>query len=197
MKFKWGIAIVMAGLGTAQASQECAEISDRNSRLACYDAEYRPSINRNTVSQWDTQTERSAIDDSVSVFVSVDSQEPIQGRFSRGKAPARLVMRCVENTTSLLFNFNDNHMTSHQQYGEVTLRIDDGRAFTRRMNESTNNRTLGLWSGGQSIPVIRDMFGADLLTVRATPFSESPITVQFPISGIEDAVAPLREACNW
>lgn len=52
-------------------------------------------------------------------------------------------------------------------------------------------------SGGQTIPVIQEMFDAEQLTVRATPFNESTITVQFPIAGLQEAIEPLREACNW
>jgi type VI secretion system protein VasI len=35
------------------------------------------------------------------------------------------------------------------------------------------------------------------LYVRAAPFSESRIEMTFNITGIEDEIAPLREACSW
>lgn len=194
---KWvvGISVALAS-GMAQGSQECADIGDNHSRLACYDAEYRPATSVSSDSVWTVRQDVSPIDDSTAVFMTVLSSERIPTRLGR-EDYATLSLRCQENTTSLILGFAGNHMTSHQQYGNVTLRLDGETAQTKRMNESTNRRSLGLWSGGSSIPYIRSMFGHDTLTVRATPYSESPITVQFPITGLEDAIQPLREACNW
>lgn len=194
---KTTIALSLALLAPATwAAEECAGIQDSQRRLACYDSEYRPATTVTTESAWEVRRDVSPIDDSVLVFMAVLSSEPIPARFGRDDY-ATLHLRCHENTTSLILGFAGNHMTSHQQYGSVTLRLDDQPAQTRRMNESTNRRSLGLWRGGDSIPFIRSMFGHDVLTVRATPFGESPITTQFPITGLEEAIAPLREACNW
>lgn len=141
----------------------------------------------------------SQIDDSPSVTLRADSNERIGDRIGRNAAPATLSLSCIENTTRLTINMNDNHMASspYHDWGHVTMRIDSRQAFTRRMQESTNNLVLGLWRGGQSIPVIRDMFGAEKLTVRATPYGKSPITVTFDISGLQEEITPLRQACNW
>lgn len=147
-------------------------------------------------SSWIVNTSTSAIDDSRGVIMTSFSSDTIRSRFGQPRS-AKLVLRCRENTTSLFLVFAGNHMTDHQQYGRVTVRIDDQDARTLRMNNSTDNRALGLWRGGQSIPVIRQMIGHDTVTVRATPFSESPITTQFPIDGLEEAIDPLRAACNW
>jgi len=65
------------------------------------------------------------------------------------------------------------------------------------MDESTDNKALGLWSGGESIPVIKKMFGKKQLIARMTPFSESPITVEMDITGLDAAIEPLRTACGW
>ncbi|WP_176372167.1 type VI secretion system-associated protein TagO [Halomonas citrativorans] len=183
-------------IGQAHAADDCVDISNDERRLACYDAEYQPSSVVAQESAWMVNNSTSPIDDSVAVYMRVFSKEPITNRLGR-QADAELWLRCVENTTSMIFKFAGHHMADLNQYGQVTLRIDDQQARTLRMNESTDHSSLGLWSGGQSIPVIRSMFGKDTLTVRATPYSQSPITTQFPISGLEDAIEPLKEACNW
>jgi type VI secretion system protein VasI len=81
-------------------------------------------------------------------------------------------------------------------YDRVTTRIDDLRAETRSWVESTNNEALGLWRGS-GISFIRSMFGHDVLLVQATPFNDNTIIIEFPITGVEDAIKPLREACHW
>lgn len=151
------------------------------------------------VSPWRAREETSPMDDSKSVFLSTKSNERIPGRYGNAPGNATLFVRCVENTTALILQMNGNHMTSsrYHDWGHVQMRIDDKQAFTKSMNASTNHQSLGLWSGGQSIPVIQRMFDADLLTMRATPYSESPITMTFDISQLKDEIAPLREACHW
>jgi len=188
--------MTLLAVGTAHASEECADISNDQRRLACYDAEYRPAVEAESVSEWTVSEQTSPIDDSKTVVVRTDALEAVLGRFGRDHLPS-LIMRCQENRTVMYIHFDQLHMADIQNYGSVTMRVDQQQASTRNMQASTNSTSLGLWSGGQSIPVIRSLFDADILTIRATPFSESPVTVQFPISGLEEAITPLREACNW
>lgn len=190
------IALTLAVSHSAFGSSECVEISDDQRRLSCYDAEYQPAVVSQSVSEWQVSEEASLIDDSKTVVVKTMSLDEISDRVGRS-SHANLVLRCHENTTSMYMTFAGNHMTDHQQYGRVVTRVDQTDAVNYSMSVSTDNRALGLWSGSRSIPFIRSMFESETLTVRATPYSESPITVQFPISGLEKAVEPLREACNW
>lgn len=173
--------------------------ADEPDSAADSNAEQAPSEPEKPASPWHTRVGVSPMDDSKSVFLSTTSNERVPGRY--GKAPARvaLYVRCVENTTSLILEMNGNHMasSSYHDWGHVQMRIDENRAFTKAMTESTDNSSLGLWSGGNSIPVIKQMFGAEKLTLRATPYSESPITMTFDIGQLEDDIAPLREACHW
>lgn len=150
-------------------------------------------------SPWQASEDVSPMDDSKNVYLYTRSNEPIPGRYRRSIARPTLTLRCVENTTALILNMDGHFMASseYHNWGHVEMRIDDGNAFTKSMRESTNNRSLGLWNGGSSIPVIKQMFNADQLTMRATPHSESPMTMTFDISELEEEIAPLREACHW
>jgi type VI secretion system protein VasI len=90
-------------------------------------------------------------------------------------------------------------MTSSENnnYGDVTFRVDDQKARTVGFEESTNKRSLGLWRGGRSIPEIKRLFGGKKLIARMTPYSENPFTATFNITGLEEAIEPLRKACHW
>lgn len=88
-------------------------------------------------------------------------------------------------------------MTDHQNYGQVTFRIDKQKAFTRSTDVSTDNNALGFWSGGNAIPFIKGLFGGSELLVQAMPFNSSAITFSFDISGLEELIKPLRTACKW
>ena len=183
----------------AQGVEECVAIEDPNDRLNCFDqafikSETKPS---NSVSAWQLRTETSLLDDSTSVFLSIFSKEPILNRFGSG-GPAQLTVRCLENTTSVVVNFAGLFMSDIQGRGRVDFRVDDNPPDNINMRVSTNNQALGLWKGGQSIPFIQThLLGGDSLYLRATPHSESAVEMQFNISGLDEKIGPLREACNW
>ncbi|WIX31230.1 type VI secretion system-associated protein TagO [Salinicola sp. JS01] len=187
--------VTLAGATAANADQDCASISDSQSRLACYDQ--HSSVGKaETESAWRIKRRTSPIDDSTTVLLSSDSREPIKDRLGRQRK-ATLMLRCQENSTSLMLFFAENFMSDLNQYGEVTLRIDDQQANVIRMDESTDHMLLGLWDGAAPVRMIRSLLGHDVLTVRATPFNGTPITAQFPLTGLEEAIKPLRDACHW
>jgi type VI secretion system protein VasI len=90
------------------------------------------------------------------------------------------------------------HLASgHGGYGTVEYRFDDNPAGKRSFDASTDNRALGLWNGRKSIPLIKQMLGADKAIFRFTPYGNSPVTAKFGISGLAEAIQPLRDACHW
>jgi len=183
-------------------ASDCATIENDLDRLACYDRE----SGRTPVSEveppaetgnWVVRTDKSEFEDTTDVFVSIDSDEVVACSNYSSHQKARLLLRCLENTTSLIL-MTDCHLASgFGGYGTVEYRIDERKARSRGFQESTNNRSLGLWSGGKSIPVIKELFGGKRLLVRFTPFNQNPVTARFDITGVEDAVAPLRKSCSW
>lgn len=203
-----GIAVMCLVLpGNALASEEleqCKSLQNGISRLACYDkisgyvfsaATETPAPTRGK-GKWRVQTEKSPLDDSTNVFVALTAEDGIKDRFGR-PSTITLTFACRENKTSAWFTFKGLYMADIQGYGDVTYRIDSRPARTRGMTESTDNEALGLWNGGGAIPFAKDLFEGESMYVRATPFSESAVSDTFPIAGLENAIQPLREACNW
>ncbi|WP_417585083.1 type VI secretion system-associated protein TagO [Pelagibacterium sp.] len=190
----------LSGATLAQdTAEQCGAIDDGAERLVCYDLLFR--VDRSAEqsgpeSQWTVRTDVSRIDDSTNVFMNLSSSDTFPKRFG-GEGRATMLVRCSENTTTLYFTMGGHHLADLQNYGRVTYRIDDAPAQTKRFTESTDNQALGLWNGGSSIPLIKSLFGAENLLVQITPYGESAITVDFPITGFEEEIAPLREACNW
>lgn len=144
---------------------------------------------------WNTRVTQSPVDDSTSVFVQTRAIDTIDVRFSSHRPT--LTLRCVENTTAAIINFDGAFVADIEGYGTVTFRVDDRASFDRRLQESTSNEALGFWSGGNAIPFIRQLFGGQTLLVRATPFNESPVVFSFNIRNVENAVAELRKTCGW
>lgn len=193
---------VLAATGAAEAApSDCLKIPNDLDRLACYDRETgrTPSASTlpKTAGKWLVRKETSKLTDQPTVVMSVDSNESIDCGWNKGEKIS-LVLRCMENKTVLYFA-TECHMTAseYNDYGDITYRLDDEKARKVGGDASTDNRALGLWSGGKSIPVIKQMFGKNQMIVRMTPYSQSPFTATFDVAGLEEASKPLREACRW
>ena len=178
----------------------CASLESNSARLQCYDelAESlglnRPHSTSQRRGQWSVRTEISPIDDSLSVFLGVSSHETIPGRYGREEVRPTLTIRCVENTTALIINWRVFISVGGTR---IRYRIDDTRTQSSTWRTSTNHESVGLWNGASSISVIRQMFNRNNFLAEITPYGENPIMVNFDIGGLEEAITPLREACNW
>jgi type VI secretion system protein VasI len=146
--------------------------------------------------RWKVAEDKSAFDDSRTVVLSIESNESVRGQFG-GPGPAIMYIRCMENTTSAYLWINDLFLSDIQGFGVVDYRIDDRKASKMRSESSTDNKALGLWSGGSAIPFIKEMLDGNRIALRATPFNESPVEFTFDLAGLDSAVRPLREACGW
>lgn len=146
--------------------------------------------------EWQYATQKSKIDDSTNVWLTLESNDNLPGRFV-SSAPAVLTIRCMENRTSVFFQFADHFLADIEGYGDITYRIDSKPARKRSFSESTDNEALGLWSGGAAIPFAKELFSGEAMFVRAVPFNESPVEAEFNIKGLADAIRPLRKACGW
>jgi type VI secretion system protein VasI len=180
-------------------SNGCVDLKSDLERLSCFDELFADIVETTppeiAETQWTIRTETSPIDDKKNVFLSIESEKPIRGRFG-SPGPMMLTIMCRENTTDLSIYFNGLHMSDHQ-YGTVTYRLDKEKAERKKMVESTSNKHLGLWGGAKSIPFLKQMFGHERLLVEAIPFRESSVLGIFEIGGIEEQIKTLRKACSW
>ncbi|MBU2983516.1 type VI secretion protein [Lentibacter algarum] len=148
------------------------------------------------IGSWSVVKSESGFDDSSRVVLRQTSTNTISGRFG-GTANPSLLVRCQENTTSLFLVAGGHFLSDIQSYGRVDYRVDDRKAGRKSMKTSTDNQALGLWGGGQSIPFIKEIMSGKQLLVRLTPYNESPLEFSFEIDGLDEAIEPLRKACNW
>jgi type VI secretion system protein VasI len=178
----------------------CAKITSDEARLTCYDMIFKKSVETSTsadaASAWTARVETSKIDDTKNVFVTADSLEASPNPYGQA-TKSWMMISCRENTTSLYINFAGHFMSDLQGKGTVTYRIDKNPAARQSFRESNDHSVLGLWNGGTAIPFIKRLLGANSLLVRATPFSDSTVTAEFSLAGLENALKPLREACRW
>ena len=192
--------IVACFLGGSAFAQECPIIDNDLDRLACYDKESGRSptveVEPASVGKWSMRKEKSEFKDTTDVYLSLRSDGVLTCGFGSNDN-ANLILICKENTTTMYIATNCHLMSGIGSYGTIEYRIDDRKAAKRNFTESTDNKALGLWNGGRSIPMIKKMLDANTILMRFTPYSESPESVKFNITGLDEAILPLREACNW
>lgn len=208
---KWAALLAMACAMTAAShtkvwaqstGEECAKISDSAHRLVCYDGIFlfksstTEASTTPPISAWRVREDVSRIDDSKSVFLSTVALQPYDDEYGTKRQPT-LYVRCMENVTAMLIDFDGDFMSDTRYYGPVTLRVDDKPAVDFAMDASTDNKALGLWRGGNSIPAIKSLFGGHRLIVRAVPVNSSAVTIEFDISGLESSIDGVRKACSW
>ena len=108
-----------------------------------------------------------------------------------------LIIACRANTTSLSVRFGGNIVASVVDSFQVTLKIDDQPATGLSFGVSEDFKSVGLWSGGQSIPVIKSLFSGAKVQITDAPFFSRSVTATFPVAGLQSAVEPLRRMCSW
>jgi type VI secretion system protein VasI len=145
---------------------------------------------------WDVSISTSSLDDSTTVVLSLDSDTVLAKRFGGFDTP-RMILRCKENTTSFYIVVAGHHLTDIQSYGRITYRLDQQPAATLDALASTDSKALGLWTGRSAIPFIKSLANARKLVARVTPYSESPKEFTFDLTGLSQALVPLRQSCKW
>ena len=193
----WATVSSVALADTKQDIAKCAATSSGSARLVCYDAIARklgvdkPSSTTTTGSgKWAVRSDKSPIDDSVNVYLSVQSEEPV--RYGYNTVRPSLFIRCSENKTNVFLNW-DLYL-GLDSTGMLT-RFDSENASTETWSISTDNRAV--FVRGSDIAFAKKMMNHNKLLTRITPYGESPVMATFPISGLSEAIKPLRQACNW
>lgn len=188
----------IAGPAISQDVSHCVGIDDPDTRLSCFDDAFVETEvqQQSPKSDWSVRVDTSALDDSKTVVLTLSSKDQFLSQYGQLKR-GTLIIRCMENTTSLYTVWGGHFMSDNRNSGRVDYRVDAKKASRVSMRESTDNKALGLWSGGQSIPFIKKLLGAEQLYIRATPFSESAVEMSFNVTGLERAIEPLRDACGW
>lgn len=140
---------------------------------------------------WKIHKEKSKLDDSQNVFIWVESPDNNKFGTNYKNKPAILHIKCAENKTALYVTYN-GFISTHDV--PVITRIDNNKAQTTEWSVTTDHQ--GIWRN-QPIPFIKSLIGKDKLLVEVTPYSENPQMREFPITGLDEAIKPVREICRW
>ncbi len=175
-------------------------VADSLQRLTCFDRAFpkgeapasetaAPAAPETGTGSWQVTREKSAIDDSPKITAYLAPNEAQSG----GLFTKALIVRCVENTTSVIVATDDFQIGADT--GGITYRIDDAPAVSARWGMSDNNSAMGLWNGGTAIPFLKALRTAKKLAVRTE--MQKRVDMTFDVTGISGVVDEIAVACNW
>jgi len=210
-----GAAAAEDDIGAAAKGALCSLVEDSLTRLVCFDKAFPraatpAAANESTPGAppddlpsnaaasddapaavaWSVETSKSAIDDSPTVFAVL---LPVnQSGTGVGQADAALIMRCSENTTSMILSTN---MFIAEDYAQVTVRVGDAPAKKMSWARSTNYKSVGLWRGGEAIPFIKTLTDNTKFVARIE--ARDRVDAEFNLANVSDVVGQVSAACGW
>ena len=191
--FSFPLGVCAADLAADLA--QCAKVTDSIKRLECFDGLVKKSTVKETQAPsdtaWHVDRSKSKLDDSETVVLSTDALEAIPGPLQVKKVRPALIIRCSEGETDLFVSWG---MFIGSRSVEVTERIDSEKAVTASWGLSTDGKAT--FKDGP-VPYIKQLMGHKKLLLQVTPFNENPRLVEFNITGIDEAIKPVQEACRW
>lgn len=143
---------------------------------------------------WVVQEDRSPMDDSKTVFLSVTADAPIQAWL---KTPTPVLwIRCHENKTSVIVETSAAPNPELGAFHEATVRIrlDKGQAFTQTWTEATNGEAL---FAPNPISLAKQIAKADAMIFEFTPFNSSSVAATFSVRGLAVKLPLVAETCGW
>lgn len=183
-----------------EIGRECVTIADDGERLSCFDKAFGVGAGDAppAVGEWEMRTETSRLIDRVDVYLTVESGEAVPIDYGEPQR-ARFQISCRDNVTTATFWIGGNYLSDYGVYGQLLYRVDDHTSQAIRAKTTADSEYIGLLSGAAAIPFVKALFGGQRLLVSARPVNQSdtPVEMEFNITGLEEAVAPLRRSCNW
>ncbi len=140
-------------------------------------------------SKWVRSIDKSLLDDSKIVALSLAAEIPVQGWLNT--VTPRLIIRCKENETSVYVNTG---MSASVELNGHTVRIRLGTkpAVTEKWEESTDNKAL---FSPSPIDFARRIAATTSLIFEFTPFSANPVVTRFDVRGLK--LDEISATCNW
>ena len=130
-------------------------------------------------------------DATSSMRENVDNSSTSKLTISKG------LIRCLNNTTAVLFEFPGYEMSDVREYSEIVYHTGGESDDILELSIAGNKSVLGLWRGFRAIPFVRKLFDKQSLAILATAKNGTDLEASFDISGIETSITKLRNTCEW
>jgi type VI secretion system VasI family protein len=139
--------------------------------------------------RWTTSTEPAA-GGGTDVYTMVSSNDALSAAGGAGRPT--LVLRCVDEQTDLYITW---FVAVGAEAMDVETRMDDETARTEPWSVSTDRQST--FFEGDAAARIREWMDGDALRADLALAGQTPLSATFDLTGLDEAVPPLRQACGW
>ncbi|MGH9745214.1 MAG: type VI secretion system-associated protein TagO [Candidatus Acidiferrales bacterium] len=152
-----------------------------------------------TADRWVVKEDKSPMDDSRTVVLSLESEDVIQGPLG-AKRPS-LIIRCQEGKTDtyvvtrMAASVEEDYDGGPRLDHTVKIRFDDGNAIEERWDESGAHDALFIGADGKEF--VRTLAHTQRLTFQFTPFNANPAIARFDLRGLDAHLGRVADACRW
>ena len=192
-----GAVFFLAAAAQAQEDRDlkrCAKIGDNSTRLSCYDrlAKKRgvaPEEDRD--SAWVVQ-EQAGGGGGKDVFLHVKATKEISSGWE--SAVPELWITCSGGAAQVYLNVG---VFLHSELIRVVSRLDKQRSINDTYTVSQDGKIAFLAIGAGAASVAKSMAKRKRMAVRVQPYKQKMLNIEFPLTGLDEALPPLAEACGW
>ena len=113
----------------------------------------------------------------------------------RGGA-STLTLYCIEDEEAVLANFDEYLFGNQRDRVWSQYRFDDGAPESDYWPLSVSNEATGLWRQ-EARPFMEELAGSQSLYLRITENDNQAHELNVTLTGIDEAVAAVADACGW
>ena len=147
-------------------------------------------------SNWTIKTTPAADNNRPTVFLATHSvNQKLSDSGPTG--PAKMLIRCLNNKTTVLFEFPGYEMSDFREFSEIVYHTGGKTDDILELALADDKSVLGVWQGFRAIPFVRKLFEKQKLQILATAKNGASLEANFNISGIEKSISRLRKTCEW
>lgn len=189
---------VFATAGVNKDIKRCANKNNDADKLICYEniahkLKVHPvsRSNKKNIGQW--KISRSAVGNNNrrNVTLKLAAKKPIRA----GNQPSTpyLSIRCINNRTSVQLEWNA-YIADRDV--KISRRFDQGNTDTRLWLISSDY-TATFPKSYNYIRFTKALLNHSSMDIEVSPYGRGAITASFDLTGIRNAIWPLRKACEW
>lgn len=193
------LLICWSNAATAQVtSEQCKNIADELTRLTCYTDVIQQAtgpLPAPASSAWQTHERRSGSDKYRDIFISLPAAKTRahNQRFSTSRA--LLTIACQSGRLNISVGFVEE--VAPRSPMSIRYRVGSHEPVTAEWDASPKKRAYGLWDHEGAAHLVRQLVSSeDFFVEGKEPGSDTATSeAMFRLSGIEEAIKPVRTRC--
>lgn len=124
-----------------------------------------------------------------------ESANTIKDEYATSDVKPQLEFRCTPGNVTITVRIDWRRFISSFNT-EVGFKVDGGKALWLKWGVDQSNKITASKTAADSQSLLDLLDGGSNLQVEVTPYSESPVTVQFDLAGFSQALDALRVECQ-